>query len=157
LYSSYLIDVQFVKALPTTTRKKFMKVYLRPLLGNLFGTVMLIASITGCGGGAGGTGNGSGQALLPEGSYYVTYAVSGTTKSAGLTYANSQGGTVQEIVSVPWSKQYILKTNDFMYISAQNQQDSGSVITEIRVNGIAVKTTTSTGKYVIATSSGSCC
>jgi hypothetical protein len=87
----------------------------------------------------------------------VVYRVSGTTDSASLTYINSQGGTVQETITTPWTKTYTMKADDFLYVSAQNQNASGSITSEILINGVTFKTTTSTGSYVIATASGSCC
>ncbi len=113
--------------------------------------------VVACGGGDTSSNGNGGQQQPPAGSYLVTYSVSGSTKSASLTYANSQGGTAQETVSVPWSKQYTFKKGDFLYISAQNEQDTGSVTTDIRVNGVLTKTATSSGAYVIATASGTCC
>ena len=41
----------------------------------------------------------------------------------------------------------------FLYVSAQNQNNSGSVTTKIYVDGKQKKESTSSGAYVIATSS----
>jgi hypothetical protein len=121
----------------------------------------LLLLLTSCGGGgdAGSSGSSTGGPPSSSGalSATVTYSVSGTTSSASLTYSNSQGGTVQQTVSLPWSVKYDMKARDFLYISAQNQNDTGSVTTEIRINGYIYRTTTSNGAYVIATASGSCC
>ena len=89
--------------------------------------------------------------------YDVKYTVSGSATAASLTYQNGQGGTAQEDVSLPWEKTYQLLKGDFLYISAQNKADSGSITTNISVNGVNFKTTTSIGAFVIATSSGTCC
>jgi hypothetical protein len=120
----------------------------------------MAAVLVGCGGGGDAGSNNTSpqpQAVNVAGTTVVTYAVGGSTTLASLTYSNNQGGTVQEKVSLPWSKQYTMKQGDFLYISAQNENASGSVVTEIRVNGVSFKSTTSTGAYVIATASGSCC
>ena len=123
---------------------------------------LALALLASCGGGgdSGGTQD-NGAIGPPPGSgattAVVAYTVSGSTNSASLTYANSQGGTVQQTVAVPWSIQYTMRAGDFLYISAQNQNDVGSVTSEIRINGYPFKTTTSNGAYVIATASGSCC
>ena len=125
-----------------------------------FAIVLILLTSCGGGGDAENT-NGNGASGQQPGSgaasATVTYAVSGTTNKASLTYSNSQDGTVQQTVSLPWSIQYTMKAGDFLYISAQNQNESGSVTTDIRINGYAYKNTTSAGAYVIATSSGSCC
>ena len=122
--------------------------------------VAVIALQASCGGGDSG-GTQSGATGLPPGhgasSATVTYTVTGSTNAANLTYQNSQGGTVQQKVGVPWSFEYTMKDGDFLYISAQNENATGSVTTEIRINGFLYKTTTSNGAYVIATASGSCC
>jgi hypothetical protein len=93
----------------------------------------------------------------PTGSYTILYAVGGTATQASLTYQNSQGGTSQEKVNLPWQRQFTMVKGDFLYLSGQNEGDTGTVTTEIRVNGALFKTTTSSGAFVIATASGSCC
>lgn len=74
-----------------------------------------------------------------------------------LTYANAQGGTEQVTVALPWSASYNMSQGDFLYVSAQNQEAAGDVTTTIQVDGNTFKTSTSSGAYVIATASGSCC
>ncbi len=92
-------------------------------------------------------------------SYLIKYEVvgSGQCTAASLTYENSSDGTSQISASaLPWT--YSFTVNDisqFLYISAQNNFDSGSVTTRIYVNGSVKKESTSTGAYVIATCSGS--
>jgi len=87
--------------------------------------------------------------------YKVEYKVTGTTSSVSLTYSDSNEGTAQESdVAIPWTYTFNAKVDHFLYISAQNQEDSGSVTTTIYTHGSVFKTTTSTGAYVIATSSG---
>jgi hypothetical protein len=85
----------------------------------------------------------------------VEYRVTGTR--ADLTYANATGGTAQESrVTLPWSYRINgARTGQFLYISAQNTGDSGSVTVSIYKRGVLFKTTTSTGAFVIATASGS--
>lgn len=90
--------------------------------------------------------------------YSVTYSVSGiNTNSASLTYQNNEGGTSQEVVSLPWSKIIIAKPGDFLYISAQNKNGDGSITSTITVDKTIFKTSTSKGAYVIATATGTCC
>lgn len=105
-------------------------------------------------------------------SHTVTYKVEGSTTLADITYSNSQGDTTQQSdVKVPlrredsstWSQPdggfgvrlSGMQSGDFLYISAQNGRDSGSITCKIEVDGIVVKTNTSLGGYTIATCSGS--
>lgn len=87
----------------------------------------------------------------------VTYKVTGTATSASLTSENSGGGTEQiSDAYIPWeTTYYTMQTGDFVYISAQNNGEYGSVTSEIYVDGALFKTSTSSGAYVIATTSGS--
>ncbi len=87
--------------------------------------------------------------------YLVRYRVTGTTSRASLTYQNSEGGTEQAVVNVPWDQLFTFRRGDFAYLSAQNQQDHGSIVCEIWVNGTKWKESTSSGGYTIASCSGS--
>ena len=72
-----------------------------------------------------------------------------------VTLNNSSGGTEQfDNVPVPHTYSYKTFSDDFLYISAQNQGDSGSVTVSIYLKGDLYKTSTSVGAYVIATASG---
>lgn len=86
----------------------------------------------------------------------VEYRVTGSAYSVFITYANKTEGTSQEYANVPWTYSWSgAKSGQFLYVSAQNQWDTGSVTVEIYKNGNLFKTSTSTGAYVIATASGS--
>jgi hypothetical protein len=85
----------------------------------------------------------------------VTYRVKGTTTRAALTYENAQGGTEQTEVAVPWEKTFTFDHGDFVYISAANRNDRGTIVCEIWVDGEKWKESTSQGAYTIATCSGS--
>ncbi len=83
-----------------------------------------------------------------------------TTGQVDITLSNKNENTEQyNNVSTPWTYSFTIKLNpdeyQFVYVSAQNQQSSGTVVSEIRVDGSSFKKSTSTGGYVIATSSGS--
>ena len=85
----------------------------------------------------------------------VKYKVSGSGGSFDVTISNKDDGTSQyDNVSSGWT--YSFSTGDdgrFLYVSAQNQNNSGSVTTKIYVDGKQKKESTSSGAYVIATSS----
>ena len=85
----------------------------------------------------------------------VEYKVSGSGGIFDVTISNEDDGTSQfDDVNSGWS--YSFRTDDsnhFLYVSAQNQNDSGSVTTEIHIDGKKKKSSTSTGAYVIASCS----
>jgi len=86
----------------------------------------------------------------------VEYRISGSAYSVFITYANKTEGTSQEYANIPWAYSWSgAKSGQFLYVSAQNQWETGSVTVEIYKNGSLYKTSTSTGAYVIATASGS--
>ena len=90
--------------------------------------------------------------------YQVKYEVSGTAKKVNITMENEGGGTSQySDVSVPWEYNFPgrKKSGTFVYVSAQSQNESGTVIATIYKNNGTFKTSTSSGAYVIATASGS--
>ena len=86
----------------------------------------------------------------------VEYSITGTASTVFVSLNNATGGTEQfGNVSVPHTYRYDNFTDWFLYISAQNQGESGSVTVTIYLNGEIVKTSTSEGAYVIATASHS--
>jgi len=86
--------------------------------------------------------------------YSVKYTLS--CSSCDITYENSSGGTSQESnVNSTWSYSFTGYDGDFVYLSAQNNNNSGSITVNILVGGSVYKTSTSSGAYVIATASGS--
>lgn len=94
----------------------------------------------------------------------VTYKVEGTTKMASITYENANGDSSQQSdIDVPLTRKYDggqgivlhdMHRGDFLYISAQNSKEYGSVTCIIEVDGVAVKQNTSHGGFTIATCSG---
>ena len=84
----------------------------------------------------------------------VIYEVKGTAMAASITMTNNTGGTEQiSRVYLPWSIYYDEFHTDFLYISAQNKMDVGTITTNIYYNGVLVKSSTSKGSHVISTSS----
>ena len=103
-----------------------------------------------------------GYGALDDGSnsegYKVTYDVVGTgTTSASVTYRNQGGGTEQREVKLPWTESFSASPGDYLYISAQNKNGSGSITTYISINGETRKTSNSSGGHVIASASQRCC
>ena len=95
---------------------------------------------------------------LLDGKIDVEYKVTGSASLVDVTYTNKNGGTSQESnVSVPWTKSFSINCEEFLYISAQNQGSFGSVTTRINVDGEKFKQGSSSGAYVISSSSGQYC
>ena len=86
----------------------------------------------------------------------VIYEVNGTADKVDVTLHNATGGTEQHSsVSVPIRYPFGRFSDTFLYISAQNQGEYGTVRVSIYVDGEIFKTSSSSGAYVIATASGS--
>ena len=86
----------------------------------------------------------------------IVYSVSGTTKSADLTYRNESEGTEQRDVSVPWTLRFKAPIGQFLYLSAQSTFDgSATIVCKITVDGIVLQEAESSGEYKIAQCSGS--
>lgn len=86
----------------------------------------------------------------------MTYKVDGTATDVAITYANSAEGTSQITTKSPWTYSFERpKAGQFLYVSAQNQNATGTVHVSITRNGTLFKESTSSGAYVIATASGS--
>ncbi len=100
---------------------------------------------------------GGSRSLQTAEAYRATYEVGGTAGRVSVTYTNAAGDTEQQEVYLPWSKSFKTQYGEFLYISAQNQNDSGTVTTTIKVNGVIQKSSSSSGGFVIATSSYRCC
>lgn len=85
----------------------------------------------------------------------VKYEVSGSASSASVTYSDRNDGTAQiDEVYLPWTYEFSTTGDKFLYISAQNNGEYGSVKATIYIDNKVYKTTTSRGSYVIASVSG---
>jgi hypothetical protein len=87
----------------------------------------------------------------------VEYRVAGPDVEgfrASITLTNSDGGTEQRDVGLPYSRTYYMHPGAFAYLSAQNNKDWGWVSAEIWVDGVRFKSAESSGAYVIASCDG---
>jgi len=91
----------------------------------------------------------------------VVYKVTGTTTQASLTLQTAAGTSQQNDVDVPVTSKsgtegltYEVDPYSFVYVSAQNSKDSGTVTCSIEVDGVVIATNTSSGAYAIASCSG---
>jgi len=91
----------------------------------------------------------------PEPSKYkVEYKIWGTATSVSITLSNSTGGTEQySDVILPKVYNYSNFSDNFLYISAQNNGSSGTVNVECYYEGVLKDSAHSEGAYVIATAS----
>lgn len=96
--------------------------------------------------------------------HLVTYKLTGSAATADLTYGLGDSDTRQQSdVDVPLVRksdggqgiQFSARKGDFLYFSAQNGGEYGSLTCTIEVDGVPVKTNTSSGGFTIVTCSGS--
>jgi hypothetical protein len=110
--------------------------------------------VTACGGG-----DDPAPAPSPT-THSVEYKVEGfgAGNFADVTYSNMSGGTEQKKLAIPGTISYFAVPNGtFLYISAQNPTSAGGIQVSIKADGRVIKSSTSSGGYVIATASTSCC
>ena len=85
----------------------------------------------------------------------VRYEVTGSAELVNVTYQNNNGGISQVTdVLLPWSMSFSGDPEDYVYLSAQNQGETGSITVTIFKNNDIFKSATSTGSYVVASVSG---
>lgn len=90
-----------------------------------------------------------------DSSIAVKYEVTGTAELVNVTYQNNNGGISQVTdASLPWSMTFSGNPEDYVYLSAQNQEETGSITVTIYKNNDVFKSATSTGSYVVASVSG---
>ncbi len=80
----------------------------------------------------------------------VVYRIDGTASRASLTMRNETGGTEQGTHLVPWDDTFTVAPGQFVYLSAQNEGDHGTITCTITSDGQVVQTAESSGAYVIA-------
>jgi hypothetical protein len=85
----------------------------------------------------------------------IIYEITGSADKVDVTMNNATGGTEQHSeVSVPTKYVFDNFPDSYLYISAQNQGEYGTVRVSIYVDGKLFKTSSSSGAYVIATAYG---
>lgn len=115
--------------------------------------VLLAAALSGCGGGDD-----------PPAEHTVYYTVDNGTIGIGgrgaMTYQpNSNIGASSQVTApLPWtSASWKARDGDFLYVSVQNQNATGTVRATIYVDSHIFQTVSSSGAFAIATASGTCC
>jgi hypothetical protein len=109
--------------------------------------ILVLLTLVGCG---------SKSDSGPDSVDTVTYRVDGSATSVAITYQNNTEGTSQITTTTPWTYSFQHPhAGQFLYVSAQNQNETGTVHVSITLNGSLFKESTSSGAFVIATASGS--
>ena len=93
------------------------------------------------------------QAAKYMGMYFVEYRVLGSALNASI-HIEALEGQEQHNVRLDWDWWMRVPSGKSLYLSAQNESEYGDVTAEIWVNGVKVKSATSTAGYGIATVSG---
>lgn len=86
--------------------------------------------------------------------HVITYMVGGNAPGASLTIENDSGGTSQIDVRVPWTTEFPVDRGDFVYLSAQNSSDGGTITCALLLDGAEVQHAESNTAYGIASCSG---
>jgi hypothetical protein len=87
--------------------------------------------------------------------YTITYKITGTANKASVTYNNKTGDTEQkDITIIPWKYEFTTtEESPFLYISAQNDGETGTIKCEILADGVSLSKAESSGAYKISTCS----
>jgi hypothetical protein len=83
----------------------------------------------------------------------VEYQVTGSARTASMTYTNMDGGISQEgPCRLPWKTGFVCyqPSRRFLSISAQNDEDHGDITVYIILDGGIAKRSTSAGAYACA-------
>lgn len=90
-----------------------------------------------------------------ESSGTVKYEVTCSPGGFNITYENSGGNTEQKTISSgSWSTSFVGQRGDFVYISAQADNENATLNTKIYYQGKIIEQAGSSGDYVISTASG---
>lgn len=84
----------------------------------------------------------------------VKFEVKGTTPEVSVTIGMGDKTEQYANVYTPWTKKVQMQKDEFVYLSAQNEREGGTVRVIIWVDGKIFKEASSSGSYVIATVSG---
>jgi len=89
--------------------------------------------------------------------HQVRYEVTGDTDgmTADMTFEDAGANTAQQNGDfLPWTYTLTASPGAFLYVSAQNQGDSGAITCTIYVDDQVAQTSTSSGGYAICQASG---
>lgn len=85
----------------------------------------------------------------------LRYEVTGSAELVNITYENLNGGISQlSAIPLPWSVTLSADPGDYVYLSAYNRGESGSVTVTIYEDGSVFKRASSEGAHVTASVGG---
>lgn len=84
----------------------------------------------------------------------VTYEVTGTAAAASITFEHPTGSSQVDPVTLPWRTTFEAPSGQFVYLSAQNDTQAGTIVVRIDVDGATIGESQASGAYVIATADG---
>ena len=85
----------------------------------------------------------------------IRYEVSGSAQLANVTYENGSGGTSQMTnIALPWSHTFSGEPDEYVYLYAHSQSETGSITVTIYKDGDVFRRATSEGAFVAASVSG---
>ena len=96
----------------------------------------------------------SGSPTTPSGSE-VEYRILGTATRASVSYRNATGGTTTADVNLPWVYHWSgARKGDFLYVSAFNRVESGTIKAQIFKQGTLFRESESSRAFGFASVSG---
>lgn len=75
-------------------------------------------------------------AELPQNAITITYRVSGSVATAGVTYQDANDATRNERVNLPWQQALTVGNGAYVHVTARTEAATGSLTCEILANGM---------------------
>jgi len=96
------------------------------------------------------------------GGHSIEYQVTGSASTVSLTYGHAGcntatsncNSTAIDNVTLPWTLNLTANSGDFVYVSARNNGDSGTVVATILEDGNVFHISSSSGAHTTADASG---
>lgn len=85
-------------------------------------------------------------AELPQDAITITYRVTGSVATAGVTYQDSNDATRNESVSLPWQRSFTMSRGSYVHVTARDDGGAGSLTCEILANGATWRHASGTGE-----------
>ncbi|CCF84608.1 hypothetical protein [Nitrolancea hollandica] len=83
---------------------------------------------------------------LPQNAITITYRVSGSVATAGVTYQDASDATRDERVSLPWQQAFTVGNGAYVHVTARTDDGAGSLTCEILASGATWRHASGTGE-----------
>ncbi len=83
---------------------------------------------------------------LPQNAITITYRVSGSAATAGVTYQDANDATRNESVSLPWQQTLTVGNGAYVHVTARADDGTGPLTCEILANGATWRHASGTGE-----------